>query len=110
MSVVLFLTSSLKATSVVITVCDCFFVELLFYAQSVLFIIRQTHYLSVDCTVFFFSTDIMVEEFVEFGPLDVFLHREKGRVTPQWKFTVAKQLASALCYLVSNEFDMGLLR
>lgn len=43
----------------------------------------------------------MVEEFVEFGPLDVFLHKEKARVTPQWKFTVAKQLASALCYLVS---------
>lgn len=52
----------------------------------------------------------MVEEFVEFGPLDVFLHREKGRVTPQWKFTVAKQLASALCYLVSVEFNMGLLK
>jgi len=52
----------------------------------------------------------MVEEFVEFGPLDVFLHREKGRVTPQWKFTVAKQLASALCYLVSVEFNMRLLK
>lgn len=47
----------------------------------------------------------MVEEFVEFGPLDVFLHKEKACVTPQWKFTVAKQLASALCYLVS-EFDI----
>lgn len=44
----------------------------------------------------------MVEEFVEFGPLDVFLHRERARVTPQWKFTVAKQLASALGYLVSE--------
>lgn len=44
----------------------------------------------------------MVEEFVEFGPLDVFLHKEKARVTPQWKFTVAKQLASALCYLVRS--------
>lgn len=47
---------------------------------------------------------------MEFGPLDVFLHREKGRVTPQWKFTVAKQLASALCYLVSVEFNMGLFK
>lgn len=46
----------------------------------------------------------MVEEYVEFGPLDVFLRKEKGRVTPQWKFTVAKQLASALSYLVSALF------
>lgn len=52
----------------------------------------------------------MVEEFVEFGPLDVFLHREKARVTPQWKFTVAKQLASALCYLVSYKFNVGFLK
>lgn len=49
-----------------------------------------------------FCTDIMVEEFVEFGPLDVFLRREKALVTPQWKFIVAKQLASALSYLVSS--------
>ncbi|XP_051994646.1 non-receptor tyrosine-protein kinase TYK2 [Xyrauchen texanus] len=45
------------------------------------------------------SENIMVEEYVEFGPLDVFLHKEKAHVTPQWKFIVAKQLASALCYL-----------
>lgn len=45
--------------------------------------------------------DIMVEEFVEFGPLDVFLRKEKASVSPQWKFIVAKQLASALSYLVS---------
>lgn len=38
---------------------------------------------------------------MEFGPLDVFLHKEKASVTPQWKFIVAKQLASALSYLVS---------
>lgn len=47
-------------------------------------------------------TDIMVEEFVEFGPLDVFLRKEKASVTPQWKLIVAKQLASALNYLVSS--------
>ncbi|XP_043090006.1 non-receptor tyrosine-protein kinase TYK2 [Puntigrus tetrazona] len=53
------------------------------------------------------SENIMVEEFVEFGPLDVFLHREKARVTPQWKFTVAKQLASALCYLETKRLVHG---
>lgn len=52
--------------------------------------------------VFDLSADIMVEEFVEFGPLDVFLRRERALVTPQWKFIVAKQLASALSYLVSQ--------
>lgn len=46
------------------------------------------------------SPDIMVEEFVEHGPLDVLLRKEKGRVTVGWKITVAKQLASALSYLV----------
>lgn len=50
------------------------------------------------------STDIMVEEYVEFGPLDVFLRKEKASVTPQWKFIVAKQLATALNYLVSIFF------
>lgn len=53
-------------------------------------------------------TDIMVEEYVEFGPLDVFLHKEKASVTPQWKFIVAKQLASALSYLVSSNTSLFL--
>lgn len=44
----------------------------------------------------------MVQEFVEFGPLDNFLRKEKASVTPQWKFIVAQQLASALSYLVSS--------
>ena len=43
----------------------------------------------------------MVEEFVEFGPLDVFLRKERASVSPQWKFIAAIQLASALSYLVS---------
>ncbi|NXL92487.1 TYK2 kinase, partial [Alectura lathami] len=46
------------------------------------------------------SENIMVEEFVEHGPLDVLLRKEKGRVSVGWKITVAKQLASALSYLV----------
>lgn len=47
--------------------------------------------------------DIMVEEFVKFGPLDVFLHKEKASISGRWKFIVAIQLASALSYLVSTE-------
>lgn len=42
----------------------------------------------------------MVEEFVEFGPLDLFMHRKSEALTTPWKFKVAKQLASALSYLV----------
>ncbi|XP_040014930.1 non-receptor tyrosine-protein kinase TYK2 [Xiphias gladius] len=53
------------------------------------------------------SENIMVEEFVEFGPLDVFLRREKASVTPQWKFIVAKQLASALSYLETKRLVHG---
>lgn len=47
--------------------------------------------------------DIMVEEFVNSGPLDVFLHKYKASISGRWKFTVAIQLASALSYLVSTE-------
>lgn len=47
-------------------------------------------------------TDIMVEEFVEFGPLDVFLRKHKAAVNAKWKFIVSIQLASALSYLVSS--------
>uniref|UniRef100_A0A4W6BTP8 Tyrosine-protein kinase n=1 Tax=Lates calcarifer TaxID=8187 RepID=A0A4W6BTP8_LATCA len=53
------------------------------------------------------SENIMVEEFVEFGPLDVFLRKEKASVTPQWKFIVAKQLASALSYLETKQLVHG---
>ena len=50
----------------------------------------------------FVVTDIMVEEFVEGGPLDLFMHRKSDVLTTPWKFKVAKQLASALRYLVST--------
>lgn len=53
------------------------------------------------------SENIMVEEFVEFGPLDVFLRREKELVTPQWKFIVAIQLASALSYIETKRLVHG---
>uniref|UniRef100_A0A8C5CI68 non-specific protein-tyrosine kinase n=1 Tax=Gadus morhua TaxID=8049 RepID=A0A8C5CI68_GADMO len=50
---------------------------------------------------------IMVEEFVEFGPLDVFLRKERASVSPQWKFIAAIQLASALSYLESKKLVHG---
>ncbi|NXN33653.1 TYK2 kinase, partial [Nycticryphes semicollaris] len=53
------------------------------------------------------SENIMVEEFVEHGPLDVLLRKEKGRVNVGWKITVAKQLASALSYLEDKNLVHG---
>lgn len=58
-------------------------------------------YTRLDLSVSIFA-DIMVQEFVEFGPLDNFLRKEKASVTPQWKIIVAQQLARALSYLVSS--------
>ncbi|CAB1332220.1 unnamed protein product, partial [Coregonus sp. 'balchen'] len=43
--------------------------------------------------------NIMVEEFVQLGPLDLFMRRQHSPLSTPWKFQVAKQLASALSYL-----------
>ncbi|XP_057226408.1 tyrosine-protein kinase JAK1 [Malurus melanocephalus] len=51
--------------------------------------------------------NIMVEEFVEFGPLDLFMHKKSEVLTTPWKFKVAKQLASALSYLVRGTLAKG---
>lgn len=48
----------------------------------------------------FHWSDIMVEEFVQLGPLDLFMRRQQTPLSTPWKFQVAKQLASALSYLV----------
>lgn len=53
------------------------------------------------------SENILVEEYVEGGPLDVFLHKEKARVSPQWKLIVARQLASVLSYLETKQLIHG---
>ncbi|NWT07147.1 TYK2 kinase, partial [Mionectes macconnelli] len=56
------------------------------------------------------SENILVEEFVEHGPLDVLLRKEKGRISVGWKIAVAKQLGSALSYLVMGAlFQPGIL-
>uniref|UniRef100_A0A8C6YDE1 Tyrosine-protein kinase n=1 Tax=Naja naja TaxID=35670 RepID=A0A8C6YDE1_NAJNA len=53
------------------------------------------------------TDDIMVEELVEFGPLDLFMHRRSDVLTTPWKFKVAKQLASALSYLEDKNLVHG---
>lgn len=46
----------------------------------------------------------MVQEYVRYGPLDLYLKKNhgEGKVTTSWKLQVAKQLAYALNYLVSR--------
>uniref|UniRef100_A0A8C6L6W9 Tyrosine-protein kinase n=1 Tax=Nothobranchius furzeri TaxID=105023 RepID=A0A8C6L6W9_NOTFU len=53
------------------------------------------------------SENIMVEEYVEDGPLDVFLRKERTFINAQWKFVVAIQLASALSYLEAKRLVHG---
>ncbi|TVK90657.1 Tyrosine-protein kinase JAK1 [Bagarius yarrelli] len=51
--------------------------------------------------------NIMVEEFVQFGPLDLFMRRQAAPLSTSWKFQVAKQLASALSYLEDKKLVHG---
>uniref|UniRef100_A0A3Q1C5B6 non-specific protein-tyrosine kinase n=1 Tax=Amphiprion ocellaris TaxID=80972 RepID=A0A3Q1C5B6_AMPOC len=51
--------------------------------------------------------NIMVEEFVQPGPLDLFMRRQQSPLSTPWKFQVAKQLASALSYLEDKKLIHG---
>ncbi|XP_068445642.1 tyrosine-protein kinase JAK1 [Clinocottus analis] len=51
--------------------------------------------------------NIMVEEFVQPGPLDLFMRRQQSPLGTPWKFQVAKQLASALSYLEDKKLVHG---
>ncbi|KAI4881330.1 hypothetical protein NFI96_029944 [Prochilodus magdalenae] len=50
---------------------------------------------------------IMVEEFVQHGPLDLFMRAHHSTLTPSWKFQVAEQLASVLSYLEDKKLVHG---
>ncbi|KPP79083.1 tyrosine-protein kinase JAK1-like [Scleropages formosus] len=51
--------------------------------------------------------NIMVEQYVELGPLDLFMQSQRHFLTTPWKFQVAKQLASALSYLEDKRLVHG---
>ncbi|XP_068176433.1 tyrosine-protein kinase JAK1 [Antennarius striatus] len=51
--------------------------------------------------------NIMVEEFAQLGPLDLFMRRQQSPLSTTWKFQVAKQLASALSYLEDKKLVHG---
>ncbi|NXD17145.1 JAK3 kinase, partial [Nothocercus nigrocapillus] len=52
---------------------------------------------------------IMVQEYVRYGPLDLYLKKNQGegKVTTSWKLQVAKQLAHALNYLEDKKITHG---
>ncbi|XP_067169161.1 tyrosine-protein kinase JAK3 [Apteryx mantelli] len=52
---------------------------------------------------------IMVQEYVRYGPLDLYLKKNQGegKVTTSWKLQVAKQLAYALNYLEDKKITHG---
>ncbi|CAM9765544.1 unnamed protein product [Bubo scandiacus] len=52
---------------------------------------------------------VMVQEYVRFGPLDLYLKKNQGdgKVTTGWKLQVAKQLAYALNYLEDKKIAHG---
>ncbi|XP_074784410.1 tyrosine-protein kinase JAK3 [Athene noctua] len=52
---------------------------------------------------------VMVQEYVRFGPLDLYLKKNRGdgKVTTGWKLQVAKQLAYALNYLEDKKITHG---
>ncbi|XP_051556477.1 tyrosine-protein kinase JAK1-like isoform X1 [Myxocyprinus asiaticus] len=50
---------------------------------------------------------IMVEEFVQHGPLDLYMRSHRSDLTPSWKFHVAEQLASVLSYLEDKKLVHG---
>uniref|UniRef100_A0A8C7J029 Tyrosine-protein kinase n=1 Tax=Oncorhynchus kisutch TaxID=8019 RepID=A0A8C7J029_ONCKI len=51
--------------------------------------------------------NIIVEEYVKLGPLDVFMKGCRLQLSTSWKFQVAKQLASVLSYLEDKKLVHG---
>uniref|UniRef100_A0A673YFL1 Tyrosine-protein kinase n=1 Tax=Salmo trutta TaxID=8032 RepID=A0A673YFL1_SALTR len=74
--------------------------ESFFEAASLMSQISHKHLLLV------YGINVMVQEFVKCGALDLFLKRE-GSVSVSWKLDVAKQLASALNFLEEKNITHG---
>lgn len=51
-------------------------------------------------------TDIMVQEYVKFGSLDIYLKKNKNSISILWKLEVAKQLAWAMLFLVRKFYKL----
>nr|XP_025841408.1 non-receptor tyrosine-protein kinase TYK2 isoform X3 [Vulpes vulpes] len=83
-------------------------IALAFYeTASLMSQVSHVHLAFVHGICVYGSENIMVTEYVEHGPLDVWLRREKGHVPVAWKVAVAQQLASALSYLEDKSLVHG---
>uniref|UniRef100_A0A4W5R6Q6 Tyrosine-protein kinase n=1 Tax=Hucho hucho TaxID=62062 RepID=A0A4W5R6Q6_9TELE len=80
--------------------------ESFFEAASLMSQISHKHLLLVYGISVHRSKNVMVQEFVKFGALDLFLKRE-GSVSVSWKLDVAKQLASVLNFLEEKNITHG---
>uniref|UniRef100_A0AAQ4QLF3 Tyrosine-protein kinase n=1 Tax=Gasterosteus aculeatus aculeatus TaxID=481459 RepID=A0AAQ4QLF3_GASAC len=80
--------------------------ESFFEAASVMSQISHSHLLLVYGVSVHGVQNIMVQEFVEYGALDLYLKRRRS-LSMSWKLDVAKQLASALLFLEEKNIVHG---
>lgn len=80
--------------------------ESFFEAASLMSQISHIHLLLVYGVSVFGAKNIMVQEFVKYGALDLYLKRGRS-VSVSWKLDVAKQLASALNFLEEKNIVHG---
>ncbi|KAM7409604.1 hypothetical protein PAMA_001203 [Pampus argenteus] len=80
--------------------------ESFFEAASLMSQISHKHLLLVYGVSVHGAKNIMVQEFVKYGALDLFLKRGRS-VSVSWKLDVAKQLASALNFLEEKRIIHG---
>ncbi|RXM98395.1 Tyrosine-protein kinase JAK2 [Acipenser ruthenus] len=81
--------------------------ESFFEAASVMSQVSHKHLLLVYGISIHGSKNIMVQEFVKHGALDLFLKKRRGSVSVSWKLDVAKQLACALNFLEDKNIIHG---
>ncbi|XP_018601462.1 tyrosine-protein kinase JAK2 [Scleropages formosus] len=81
--------------------------ESFFEAASLMSQISHKHLLLVYGISVHRSENIMVQEFVKYGALDLFLRKKQGSVPVSWKLDVAKQLACVLNFLEEKKIVHG---
>lgn len=81
--------------------------ESFFEAASVMSQVSHKHLLLVYGISIHGSKNIMVQEFVKHGALDLFLKKRRGSISVSWKLDVAKQLACALNFLEDKNIIHG---
>ncbi|XP_015221241.2 tyrosine-protein kinase JAK2 [Lepisosteus oculatus] len=81
--------------------------ESFFEAASLMSQLSHKHLLLVYGISIHGTKNIIVEEFVKYGALDLFLKKRQSSVSVSWKLDVAKQLACALSFLEEKNIVHG---